>query len=439
LREYARENVAPHHPDLWPAIRARVGPGAPVGAPPQAFRRRLLTGGVGAGVLLLILGAGALALGGAFKPPPLSVSTAEVPDPAANPTLPPGGLHSAHAVELVRSRNDGSAPFSEGRREWWFQAPNNRRIETTFPAPDGTQQYLLSGGDGAARYLYGSSEALFNEFRLYLPTPALGFVAPDLPAAIAIAKQEASLENIYNDTLIGSEPVAGRLAYVVELTIKPGLIGSHDIGLSAHRKRVWIDQEFYTLLSMQAWDAQDNLISESRVEQFTINQPVDAAVFTFTSPPGAVVADMRLASADDRAARWDGVARQFALPLFAPSTPPDGLALGQPYYDRAQGIVSQVFVQGAERRSGGEAAVVLLQGSPSAPLLAESRLGAGRPVQLQIGSDEGRLYYKNRVSTLVVDREGTRILLYMDAPAGMSQARQRLLEIVQSLQPVPAR
>ena len=441
LRDYAREQIAPRRPDLWPAIRARVGPAgsAPTPRPSgrAAFSRRLLAGGVAGMALLLVLGMSALLVGGALNSlvSPLPVSTAAVTAPAANATdTSIGGLRSAYAIETRRYRNDGSSAFTEGRWEWWFQAPGNSRSESTFRTPDGQEVSTFVGTDAAARYVYVPE---VKEFRIYPPLPLSGFAAKDLQEATAAVVRVGSTKAAYDVRMAGSEPVAGRMAYILELTIKPGLKNAYDVRIAQHRKRVWIDQQFFTLLGEQAWDAQDNLVWDMRVQEITINPPLDAALFTFTPPPGVVVADVRPASAEDRAAAWDAIAQQFALPLFVPGADPNWEILGKPYYDRTQGIVSQAFLQSAAR--GGGVTLVVRQGRPSAPGLAETDLGKNRPVPVHIGPDQGRLYYRDGVYSLVVDRAGTRILVYMYWTSNMSQAQQTLVGIVRSLQPVPIR
>jgi hypothetical protein len=240
----------------------------------------------------------------------------------------------------------------------------------------------------------------------------------------------------YTVTLVGTEQILGRDAYVLEWNATPEVLEAEAAGIGfqliRHKYRIWIDQQFYLVLKMESWNKDGVWIDENNIGTLELNQPVDQALFEFKHPAGYVVADMRPASDQDVARGWREVSKHVAVTLYEPGKAALSFAEARaPYYDASQGAVTQSLVRQTNRGRDFLHALVV-QGPPSA--IDESLLGSSTP--MQVGSRQARLYRKSETYQLVFDIEGTRIMLYSANAGAPGEVESDLASIAESLKPV---
>jgi hypothetical protein len=216
--------------------------------------------------------------------------------------------------------------------------------------------------------------------------------------------------------VVGEESVIGSATHVLELQIKSGASI-----LVAHRQKLWVDKQTFVTLKTQAWDKYDNLRWETVYESFTVNPPVGLEPFDTTPPLASIVIDMRPATPEDLAQRWAYIRSKFPSPLFKLNlTGTTEIREGRrQYFLESRGIVSQALVEPAPEpgHAGGDKLwMVVIQGPPST--LSVTGMGEGKPVS--DSSIRGRLYSYARAYALEIDRDGTRIVLYTPASAGVN-------------------
>jgi hypothetical protein len=323
----------------------------------------------------------------------------------------------------------------DGRTETWYQAPHNLASKTlSHSTADGSfESGHLEIGD--TLYSWISS----------LPHVRLDMRRPDAPRAFSALFSKdlyASTPGIgpvdkpYTVTLVGTEQILGRDAYVVEWNATPEVLEAEAAGIGfsliRHKYRIWIDQQFYLQLKMQSWNKDGVWIDDRIVETIELNQPVDQALFEFKPAAGFFVADMRPASDNDVAKGWREVSKQVNVTLYEPGEAALSFTeVRVPYYDASQGSVSQSLVRQSGRGRYFLHALIV-QGPPSA--IDESLLGSSTP--MQVGSRQARLYRKLETYQLVFDIEGTRIMVYSANSGAPGEVEGHLKTIGESLKPV---
>jgi outer membrane lipoprotein-sorting protein len=330
-------------------------------------------------------------------------------------------------TQTIRYRSTLVDPFTEGQSEWWNEAPNKSRILSTYRAADGTTAHFLLGSDGTTSFLYDDTT---HEFDLYSNSQWDLSSAPDLKTATQQASRIADM-NIYNAVLSGTEMIGGRIAYVLDFTLKSGIEATSSTFQPFQlRKKLWIDQQTYLVLREQDWAAADTLVYETQYQHLDINPTLDPSFFAPNPPANAIVADMRPATPADIAAGWREIAGRLTVSLFEATKYPDWMVPGRPYY-APSGVVSQTFRPASERH--GAPSMIISQGPPGATSLNAPDWGTGQEVQ--IGTLSGRIYSKRQAYILIFDRDGTRIKIYLPAVAVVTPGQIR--QIAQSLQPIP--
>lgn len=379
------------------------------------------------------------------------------------------GLQSYHG--LVAGHNtgfEGSGVAVDWQQEVWFQSPDKRRIDfqgTTagVVAPSGaganasTPQASGQGGQsssiagaGTADNKDGSQhvrllivengpngwlyEPSVKRATTFDPTKMVGDIGPG--PSFGASDLEALLRNAgvnYDVKLIGKENVAGRATYVLAMTPKPGTIQAKWMASAL----AWIDQQTYLQLRSEWKNAQGNIITEWAYTSLDENPAVDAALFTFTPPPGAEVVWQREPTGSERADRWQQIAQQTqnakgtqgeAFHIYMPTYTPGGLTTEGPRYqpDQAGGVVEQNY-----RSQDDMFALNLKELAVSASAVSPGP--SAQPVQ--IGSFNGRYSSGASGRTLILEKDGTQIVLQ----AKSEISKDDLFQLAASLQPVPVK
>lgn len=440
LKEHLRENM-PNSQDPWPEIMGRIQGNKIEPRSWVASSVRPLTAFAGMAAVVALV----LVLAGAFTStaqPKLASAEAIVAEAEkVSQDASASGLRSGYSVEHWRHNEINPDTMEmkdsvlEGRTETWYQAPDkllsNGRSHSTA---DGSFEYsTLEIGDT----LYSSLSSL--------PHVRLDMRRPDAPRAFsplfskdlyASTPGIGPVDKPYTVTLVGTEQILGRDAYVVEWNATPEVLEAEAAGIGfsliRHKYRIWIDQQFYLQLKMQSWNKDGVWIDDRIVETLELNQRVDQALFEFKHRAGFFVADMRPASDNDMAKGWREVSKQVGVTLYEPGEAALSFAEARvPYYEASQGAVSQSLVRQTGRGRYYLDALIV-QGPPSA--IDESLLGSSTP--MQVGSRQARLYRKSEAYQLVFDIEGTRIMLYSANSGEHGEVESRLLSIGESLEPV---
>lgn len=266
-----------------------------------------------------------------------------------------GGVESFVLTEVTRSRPTARAKAEAGYTDdeqlqtettQWYEAPNRWRIETTGTVigpdgqavPDRTSR-MLNVSDGTDHWSY---DPLHKSGQVQRLDPALngtggvtrfGLDASGLSTVLARASKCGT------PMLKGTETVAGRSAYVIDLgPSKCPYVDSSELNGAS---TLWVDKEtFFVLKVVQYSGTNGRLLSTTEVTSIQYNVPIDPTHFSFTPPPDAKIQDSRpqpTPSADLYQQQLTQFARQVDFPLFAARAAPSGLVPLQPRLDDAAG------------------------------------------------------------------------------------------------------
>lgn len=244
------------------------------------------------------------------------------------------------------------------------------------------------------------------------------------PAAFGAADLQTLLReasrDVYKASLVGNEQVAGRAAYVVDVTPKPGAA----VPSNAAHLKLRIDQATFFPLGSEVWDNHDNLLDSQVFTSIELNSSLDPTLFAFSPPPGAQVLDAHPATGEKLAQLWRQAAQQAPYTIFMPTDIPAKIVPGKPSYDNARRVITQSYIP--PERNQLWVKLILLEGSPSV-------LQGGDGGQIvQVGALSARYVDNDGMRTLTLDRDGTRILLQTSG----ALSKDDLVQVAQSLQPV---
>lgn len=213
---------------------------------------------------------------------PATVSAAEIVAKAEQAATT-STVQSFHGILYAKGRNSAGQKFMESTDERYYVAPNSHRSDAIISTSDGQESRLLWVTDGNKPWGYESSS---NQVTLFDPDVA----NPTFGAESLSAKLKQLSSSFYNATVAGSEPVAGRMAYIIDMTLKPKeQWPANHVPSEAARLKVWVDQGAYFILRLDGWDADGNVLFNEWYKSFEINVPVDPALFSFAPPPGAKI------------------------------------------------------------------------------------------------------------------------------------------------------
>ncbi len=264
-----------------------------------------------------------------------------------------GAVHSFYLEEWVTRRPGNSGlPLLAGYKgvietavRRWYEAPNRWRIERRYVIPPRgalAREYDTTGvqvNDGKVVQNYDEQSRTVQ--LQYPPFPSgtadlfplgQGDAAPvpgQTPHGLSDVLHEAT--TCYTPTVTGSDAIAGRAAYIVNLERKGCYSASaHEID---GRLTLWIDKSTFFVLKSILYDVGDRTgpYVTTEVTRVRYNPSLDQRLFTFTPPLGALVQGAPATDATD--ARTVALARTVDFPLFVSSEALAGLRLRIPRLD----------------------------------------------------------------------------------------------------------
>lgn len=185
----------------------------------------------------------------------------------------------------------------------WYQSPDQWRFEANIPWPssflNGSGPVVttpsVSVSDGSNVWSYTQLPAMAGTV-----PPQIAYVHrrdPKEHAPVPIAQLAHGAGDVNNllaqisacrtATLAGSDTVAGRPVYVVDLGTSK--CGSDPKELSG-RRVIWVDKQTYFVLKNVQYSGVDgSVFSAMEVKSIQYNVALDSSLFTFTAPPGVKV------------------------------------------------------------------------------------------------------------------------------------------------------
>lgn len=432
LRDYYRvETVDLQAPrDLWERVYKRLAKPRRPSLSLRLMERRYLFAAVAAAAVLAVF----FALTRPGLQPTETVSAQEVIEhlQEVSGNLAAVGVRSYEATMESRGLRRTGVELKPETVVWqrhiWFVAPDKFRQESREIQPLWAGSERLFVSDGITTWLYTPTE---NQVIINEAEAGLG---PNQPPTTGLAETVGE-GKYYDATLVGTDVVAGREAYLLEL--RPTFerhVSSSDPDLIEGLVKWWLDKETYFELKMEQY-TEDGLLYDSRVYtsiQYNVYLPDD--LFTFQIPEGATVIDHRPLSvpvaSPEAQTFWAQIAKEVDFQLFAPGYIPE--ALPEP----------EILVEGYPDTPK---TVELIYGSPleDASFLSIDERGITEDLQayipqdamvVEIGEIEGRLTAGDERSVptrLYLVREGTYILLQ-----SFGLSNEELIAIAISLEPM---
>lgn len=295
LREHAQTNMT-RRPNLWPGLSAGLqaqGALASKGTnmSTRIAKRPLVVAGALVAAVLLAFVAATL-----FQPAPVEASQvlAKV-EQASNPkTSTINTFHGVYVTHSLTHRKLGE--YEDARADMWYQAtPYLYMFKGVKKVPGEPDVNWFVGQDEQRIYDYMTGERYRD--RPASQFPVKPFIAIDwrrlsqgdsLGAAAGTGDAQFSLFDLYDTKITGTERVAGRQAYKLELTARPVDRTQTGARWPAHeRVTMWVDKDVFLILRIQVYDINGAVSSNESFESVEINQPIDPSVFDFSEPTGA--------------------------------------------------------------------------------------------------------------------------------------------------------
>lgn len=329
------------------ALRARLERAAAVQkhqtiapAPRRLFLPRRSFVIVGAVVVLALV---SLALW--FSRPP-SVNAEQLLERARNAAnnLQTVGVNSFQMTQesyMVLMDNPAKPPTrsSTGVNKTWYDSPTRWRIESHYETTGQPASESLTVSDGAAQWDYNPS----NNTVMVQPVDPRNFPTPSV---LSLDLLREDMSNCYEPHVVGTETVAGRPTYKVELG--PALCRSASAPELNGPHTIWIDREtFFVLKSEIRAVNSDRITSAVTTTEVQYNPTLSADLFAFTPSANAKVNDLRPKPAPNAAQFTEQlrvIAQQVAFPVFAPTASPNGLVPRAPQYNEIDSQVELEYV-----------------------------------------------------------------------------------------------
>ncbi|MDQ3705526.1 MAG: outer membrane lipoprotein-sorting protein [Chloroflexota bacterium] len=303
LREHAETNMT-KQPDLWPALSRQIQPQHRPSGKEELMRtqfsvRPLLVAGLL--VVLLAVAIGAATLLNQPRPASAAEVIAKARQVAQNDQAGVQTFHGVMTHWFISHEPAGA--IVEGRSEEWYQAEPPRYISKgTFHRSDGYEYETMSGSDEEYTYLaheedetlvLGEGGVLENGVlkRPIDPEHASIFSPYDWVERMGSTgkgngtnAQKYNHLDLFDIALLGTEQTNGRDVYVLELTANPAGRGYPHVRVPNPKSKLWVDQQLFFILRSEAYNANGEVVARGSFETIEFNQPLDPAVFDFSSP-----------------------------------------------------------------------------------------------------------------------------------------------------------
>ncbi len=263
-----------------------------------------------------------------------------------------GGIQSLEMDETTVSRADPGNTIRTTARIW-FQSPNRWRVDNQTTVTGSNGQVLPDRGASSLGITDATTIWFLDRKQNKLTIAPLPANASGSSGIAAFGAQPDSIEGLfaqasscYDPRLRGSDTVAGRAVYVVDLGVMKCATGWGN-GPSI----IWVDKATFIVLKHVQYAASGSEpIETTEVSAVRYNQPLDSGLFTLTAPAGATVQDFRAKpapSAEQYQQKLSAMAAKFGFPIFVPSYVPAGLEPRAPL-DSSIGGVELDLVPAAE-------------------------------------------------------------------------------------------
>ena len=154
--------------------------------------------------------------------------------------------------------------------ERWYEDPGRFRQETTYSLPRSFRRTVVMAG---GRFWSSDSRDTVVWIDSVSQTAVSNLAGPYMGA-----EQLEDLLRLpsdqYDVELTGSDRVAGRHCYMLELSVRDRRIAEE-----ITRMRLWVDRETFYALRMEAFDSQNRLRFGQEVREIAYNPPMDSALF----------------------------------------------------------------------------------------------------------------------------------------------------------------
>lgn len=233
-----------------------------------------------------------------------TVSAADIVRRAREAPTIPTRFRSFVVTEIAETRPAALAGSDDRIRSEvtrWYEAPGRWRREVTSVVlrPDDqvlSRSGLTSVSDGRTVWIHRSRDNVVI-VRPYTPEPSAEELGPfpELTGGLSALLSQAGA--CYTPRLAGSDTVAGRTAYVIDLgrsRCTPGAAaGTAGLaGTELVEWSIWVDKETFLILK-SVQDIDGEVFATTTVTSVQYDVPIEASRFTFDPPPGARVRDSR--------------------------------------------------------------------------------------------------------------------------------------------------
>ncbi|MFQ6001085.1 MAG: outer membrane lipoprotein carrier protein LolA [Anaerolineae bacterium] len=227
--------------------------------------------------------------------PTLTPQPTPTPTPASQPTPTPtptsAGIGSFEVVRVEHRLNRDRTGMITVESHHWYQGPTRYRKEWRQVDPPQPDSELLFVMDGEAAWTYNPAK---NRVAIQEADPDLAGI---LPPTYYGAKERLEMINagdLYTATLVGTETIAGREAYLLELRPKSSMaVSSSDPDLIIEVEKWWLDVETDFELKYEQYTTEGLLVTVREVTYIAYNLDLPDELFTFKIPEGAIVIDQR--------------------------------------------------------------------------------------------------------------------------------------------------
>jgi hypothetical protein len=186
--------------------------------------------------------------------------------------------------------------YADSRADMWYQASPYLYMYKGVNKVSGERDLnWFVGRDEQRVYDYMTGEGYRN--RPASQFPVRPFIAMDwrrlaqgdsLGAAAGTGDQQFSMFDLYDTTIAGTETMAGRQVYRLEMKARPVDRTQAGARWPAYESAtLWVDKEVFLILRIKLYNSDGTVSSEESFESVEINQPIDQSVFDFSEPTGA--------------------------------------------------------------------------------------------------------------------------------------------------------
>ena len=311
--EMVRQLQLLHPPEPDPAFTARLGERLrreaqaqsgtkaprrrPLVVQPRTWRQPLLAGLATAAVLLLAVVAWQV-----WSPGGQTVSAAEILQRAEQTAAGSQRFRSFVITEVSETRPAalaGSDDTIRNESTRWYEAPGRwrREVTSTVVGADGEVKShggLVSVSDGETIWIHRLRDNAVI-IRPFAPAGSGDELGPFPEVTGGLSALLSQVGACYTPRLLGTDTVAGRSAYVVDLgrsrcALGPAAGGS--AGEELVEWSVWVDKETFLILkSVQEIDGA--VVATSTVTSVQYNSAIEPARFRFVPPDGVRIRDLR--------------------------------------------------------------------------------------------------------------------------------------------------